>query len=58
MKPLLCKNLLAKRFSTIPAEIVAQIAAASLADIERWFDRALEANKLADIFDSELPGAS
>lgn len=47
------QKLLAKRFSPIPAEITAKIATASLADIECWFDKALDADQLSDIFDAE-----
>ena len=44
------KRLLAKRFGAIPSEISAQISAASLEEIERWFDQAIEASRLDDVF--------
>jgi hypothetical protein len=44
------KRLLAKRFGAIPSEISAQISAASLEEIERWFDQAIEARRLDDVF--------
>ena len=47
---LLLQKLLTKRFGAIPAPITAQIASASLQDIERWFDLAIDANRLSDIF--------
>ena len=48
---LLLQKLLTKRFGAIPAPITAQIASASLQDIERWFDQAIDANRLSDIFE-------
>ncbi|MBV5301207.1 MAG: hypothetical protein J0649_05410 [Methylococcales bacterium] len=44
------QRLLAKRFGVIPVEIVALISQAPLEDIQRWFDRAIDATKLSDIF--------
>jgi hypothetical protein len=44
------KRLLARRFGAIPSEISAQIAAASVEEIERWFDQAIEAQRLDDVF--------
>jgi hypothetical protein len=50
------QKLLARRFGAIPLEITAQIADASLTDIERWLDRVLDAQKLADVFnDCRIP---
>ena len=48
---LLLQKLLSKRFGSIPTHITAQIANATLHDIERWFDRAIEASQLSDVFD-------
>ena len=44
------QKLLAKRFGVIPVEITAQIANASLEQIEQWFDTAIDASFLTDIF--------
>ena len=44
------QRLLAKRFGPIPAETIALISNAPLADIERWFDRAIDAKQLSGIF--------
>jgi flagellar biosynthesis/type III secretory pathway protein FliH len=44
------QRLLAKRFGVIPVEIVTLISQAPLEDIERWFDRAIDAKQLSDIF--------
>jgi predicted transposase YdaD len=44
------QRLLAKRFGVISLETVAMISQASLEDIERWFDRAIDANELSDVF--------
>ncbi len=48
---LLLQKLLTKRFGDIPTNITAKIANATLQDIERWFDRAIDANQFSDIFD-------
>jgi hypothetical protein len=45
------QRLLAKRFGVIPVEIVALISQAPLEDIERWFDRAIDAKALPDVFE-------
>jgi flagellar biosynthesis/type III secretory pathway protein FliH len=45
------QRLLAKRFGVIPVEIVALISQSSLEDIERWFDRAIDAKALLDVFE-------
>ena len=37
------QKLLSKRFGPIPSEITAKISTANLDDIERWFDRAIDA---------------
>jgi hypothetical protein len=50
VKPSLYKNYLAKRFGVIPVEITAQIANASLEQIEQWFDTAIDASFLTDVF--------
>jgi predicted transposase YdaD len=44
------QRLLAKRFGAIPMETVALISQAPLEDIERWFDRAIDAKALPDVF--------
>ena len=44
------QRLLAKRFGVIPMEIVALISQAPLEDIEKWFDRAIDAQQLSDVF--------
>jgi flagellar biosynthesis/type III secretory pathway protein FliH len=45
------QRLLAKRFGVIPVEIVALISQAPLEDIERWFDRAIDAKALPEVFE-------
>ena len=47
---LLLQKLLTRRFGTIPASISAQISKASQEHIERWFDQAIDAQQLSDIF--------
>jgi predicted transposase YdaD len=44
------QRLLAKRFGVIPADTIALIANAPVADIERWFDSAIDAKQLSDVF--------
>ena len=44
------QKLLAKRFGAIPFDITAQIANASLDQIEHWFDKAIDAHTLTDVF--------
>jgi len=44
------QKLLSKRFGAIPADITRLIANAPLEVIEQWFDRAIDAQQLADIF--------
>jgi predicted transposase YdaD len=44
------QRLLAKRFGVIPVETVALLSHASLEDIERWFDRAIDAKELSVVF--------
>jgi Domain of unknown function (DUF4351) len=46
------QRLLSKRFGVLPANVAAQIAGASVEDIERWFDLAIEAKQLNDVFDA------
>ncbi len=41
---------LARRFGPLPTEVVAQIAAASVDEIELWCDRVLDAASLDDVF--------
>ena len=45
------RKLLSKRFGSIPPHIIDQISNAKLEDIERWFDRAIDAKRLSDIFE-------
>ena len=45
------QKLLSKRFGPIPTEITAKISAATLQDIERWFDRAIDSSQLSDVFE-------
>ena len=45
------QKLLAKRFGAISAETIALISNAPVADIERWFDRAIDAKQLSDVFE-------
>jgi hypothetical protein len=45
------QKLLTKRFGMLPAEMIVKIVTASLDDIERWFDRAIDAQHLSDVFD-------
>jgi hypothetical protein len=44
------QRLLAKRFGVIPMETVTLISQVPLEDIERWFDRAIDAKALSDVF--------
>ncbi len=44
------QKLLSKRFGAITADITRLIANAPLEVIEHWFDRAIDAEQLADIF--------
>ena len=45
-------RLLDRRFGAVPAHIAARVAAAGPADLERWFDLAIDAGSLDDIFAS------
>ena len=44
------QRLLTKRFGVIRMETVTLISQAPLEDIERWFDRAIDAKALYDVF--------
>jgi flagellar biosynthesis/type III secretory pathway protein FliH len=44
------QRLLAKRFGVIPMETVTLISQAPIEDIEQWFDRAIDAKELYDVF--------
>ena len=44
------QRLLSKRFGTLPADITRSISNASVETIERWFDLAIDAQQLSDIF--------
>ena len=48
------QRLLTKRFGAITSDITALIAAASVAQIEAWFDQAIDATQLEDVFSSSL----
>ena len=45
------QRLLSKRFGAIPADITCLISNAPVEAIERWFDLAIDAQKLSDIFE-------
>ena len=45
------QKLLSKRFGILPAEMIVKIVTASIDDIERWFERAIDAQQLSDVFD-------
>ena len=47
---LLLQRLLVRRFGALPSEIVAQIAAATSAQLEQWGDRVLDAASLQEVF--------
>lgn len=49
------QRLLAKRFGQLPSDIANCLAAASVEEIETWFDRAIEARDLAEVFDDTMP---
>lgn len=49
-KALALQRLLSKRFGTIPSGVIDQIAAASVEQIDMWFDRAIDAQQLTDMF--------
>lgn len=44
------QKLLSRRFGALLPTRLAQIAAASLGEIEVWFDRAMDAPSLASVF--------
>jgi predicted transposase YdaD len=44
---------LGRRFGALPEPIAARVAAASVADLERWLDRVIDAASLDDVFASE-----
>jgi len=44
------QRLLSKRFGTLPTDITRSISNASVETIERWFDLAIDAQQLSDIF--------
>ena len=44
------QKLLTKRFGVIPSDITARIASASREQIESWFEQAIEAGRLDDVF--------
>lgn len=44
------QKLLTKRCGAIPVDITARIAAASVEEVEAWFDRAIEARSFDDVF--------
>lgn len=46
-------RLLAKRFGAVPEPIAARVNAAAVPEVDHWFDRALDAGSLDDVFGSE-----
>ncbi|PZV25438.1 MAG: hypothetical protein DCF12_14955 [Snowella sp.] len=48
---MLLRRMLTKRFGELPSAIEIRLTQASIADLELWSDRFLEAKTLADIFD-------
>ncbi len=44
------QKLLRKRFGAVPSEVLAQIASASLEQLDTWLDQVLDARSLDDIF--------
>jgi hypothetical protein len=44
-------KLLGSRFGALPAAIVARVDGADLAELDRWFERAIAAAGLAAVFD-------
>ena len=48
------QRLLSKRFGNIPIEITCLISSAPVEAIERWFDLAIDAQQLSDIFKDDL----
>ena len=48
---MLLRRMLAKRFGDLPEAIKMRLSQASIADLELWGDRILEAKTLSDIFD-------
>ena len=47
---LLLQRFLIRRFGPLPSERVAQISAATTAQLEHWSDRVLDAASLEDVF--------
>jgi hypothetical protein len=47
------QRLLSRRFGVIPQECLTRIQLASLAQIESWFDHAVDAPNLASVFDDD-----
>jgi len=43
-------RLLAKRFGNVPNEMKVQLESANLEQVEAWFDRAIDAARLEDVF--------
>ena len=48
------QRLLSKRFGDIPVDITCLISNAPVEVIERWFDLAIDAQQLSDIFKDDL----
>nr|MBF0684564.1 DUF4351 domain-containing protein [Pseudomonas sp.] len=46
------QRLLTKRFGTLPADLTTRIAQGSPAQLETWFDRAIDAKTLEAVFGS------
>jgi len=49
-KQQILQRLLAKRFGPLQASMIATIDAASITDIEAWFDKAIDASSLSEVF--------
>ena len=45
-------RLIARRFGTLPDGTTERVHAATIADLDRWIDRVLDAGSLADVFAS------
>lgn len=49
------QKLLSKRFGAMSSDITVRIAAASVEEIEAWFDQAIEASRIEDVFGGTMP---
>jgi hypothetical protein len=46
-------NELGRRFGAVPEPIAVRVSAATPPDLERWFDRVLDAGSIDDVFAGE-----